>query len=313
MSCLKPVILSSVLALGVGVSGGFWASGFWNADSRHSVEEVAQDTTAGNNPTGDISPVVARINGEDLLRADVLALAADLPAEKIDEILPDMIDELVNLRLLVQAAQKQTMDPATIRRIAVTRDNILAENFVKTALDQRVDDAAVRVAYGDYIKDTPTEREISARHILVETQDAALALIAELDGGADFVQLAKDRSTGPSGANGGDLGYFTAGRMVPEFSAAAFALAPGDYTRDPVKTQFGWHVIKVEDERETEQPSFEELEQQLRQQLVRQAYQDLTAELREGAEIEILVEKPAPEKSTTETPEAAQDTQQNGS
>lgn len=299
MSCLKPVILSSVVALGVGVSGGFWASGFWNGGN--GAGEVAQgamtDSTGGN------SPVVARINGEELSRDDVLALAADLPAEKLDEILPDMIDELVTLRLLVQAAQKQTMDQATARRIAMTRDNILAESFVKTALDQRVDDAAVKVAYDDYIKDTPTEREISARHILVETEDAARALIAELDGGADFVQLAKDRSTGPSGANGGDLGYFTAGRMVPEFSAVAFALTPGDYTHAPVKTQFGWHVIKVEDERETEQPSFAELEQQLRQQLVRQAYQDLTAELRQGAEIEVLIEKP--EKPT--------DTEQSGS
>lgn len=311
MSCLKPVILSSVFALGVGVSGGFWASGFWNGDSGNGVEQVAQDATVGTNPTGNSSPVVARINGEELSRDDVLALAADLPAEKLDEILPDMIDELVTLRLLVQAAQKQTMDQATARRIAVTRDNILAESFVKTVLDQRVDDVAVKVAYDDYIKDTPIEREISARHILVETEDAARALIAELDRGADFVQLAKDRSTGPSGANGGDLGYFTAGRMVPEFSAVAFALTPGDYTRAPVKTQFGWHVIKVEDERETEQPSFDELEQQLRQQLVRQAYQDLTAELREGAEIEILVEKPAPEKSPDS--ENSTSTEQNGS
>jgi peptidyl-prolyl cis-trans isomerase C len=115
-----------------------------------------------------------------------------------------------------------------------------------------VSDADIKARYEQEIAAVPPEEEISARHILLETEEAAKAVIAELDAGKDFAELAKEKSTGPSAAQGGDLGFFTKGRMVPEFEAAAFdALTPGEYGKEPVKTQFGWHVIKVEERRET--------------------------------------------------------------
>jgi peptidyl-prolyl cis-trans isomerase C len=109
----------------------------------------------------------------------------------------------------------------------------------------------VKARYEQEVAAVPPEEEISARHILLETEEEAKALITELDAGKDFAELAKEKSTGPSAGNGGDLGYLTKGRMVPEFEAAAFALTPGQYGKEPVKTQFGWHVIKVEERRET--------------------------------------------------------------
>ena len=119
-------------------------------------------------------------------------------------------------------------------------------------------------------------------------EEAAREVIGLLDGGADFAELAKERSTGPSGPKGGDLGYFSAGQMVPEFSQAAAALEPGSYTKEPVKTQFGWHVIKLEDRRIAAPPPFEEIEQQLREQVARETLKVVLDGLREDADIEIV-------------------------
>ncbi|WP_343560482.1 peptidylprolyl isomerase [Kiloniella sp. b19] len=280
-SLLIPVV--SVIALGVGAYGGYSYRGM---EASQQVAETVQEDT---------STVVARINGEDLTRNDVLALASDLPEDQLDVLLPALIDQIVDLKLMVQAAENAKLDqtPDVAKRLEASRNNILAEVFVTGEFDKRVDDAAIKKAYEDYLNNTPTEREVSARHILVESEEEAQKLIAELDGGADFVELARENSIGPSAPNGGDLGYFTAARMVPEFSAAAFSMKPGDHSSEPVRTQFGWHVIKVEDERESQHPSYEELEQQLKQQLSREAYEALVAELKNGAQIEILLNKPA--------------------
>ena len=127
-----------------------------------------------------------------------------------------------------------------------------------------------------------------ARHILVKTEDEAKAIIKELDDGADFEATAKEKSTGPSGPNGGDLGFFGKGQMVPEFETAAFALDKGSFTKEPVQTQFGWHVIKVEDKRPQEKPKFEDVAAQLRQQLIRERYETVMAELKADTPVEIL-------------------------
>ncbi|NJO38685.1 MAG: hypothetical protein HC871_15110, partial [Rhizobiales bacterium] len=121
--------------------------------------------------------------------------------------------------------------------------------------------------------------EVRARHILLASEDDAKAVIAELEGGADFSELAKEKSTGPSGPQGGDLGYFKKGQMVPEFGDAAFAMDVGSTSAAPVKTQFGFHVIKVEDKRKVE-PSFEETEPQIRQEVARAIVTALVEDLR---------------------------------
>ena len=132
----------------------------------------------------------------------------------------------------------------------------------------------------------PAEEEVRARHILLETSEDAVAVIGELDAGGDFVALAKERSTGPSAPQGGDLGYFSAEQMVGPFAEAAFALEPGSHSAEPVETRFGFHVIMVEDRRTKPVPSFEEMEPQIREELSGQAVQDVLLGLREGAEIE---------------------------
>ena len=144
------------------------------------------------------------------------------------------------------------------------------------------------------VKDFVSEREIQARHILLETEDAAKDVIAQLENGGIFNDLARELSTGPSAPTGGDLGYFTKERMIPAFSEAAFALDVGEYTKTPVETEFGWHVILVEDARDTQPPSFEENRPQLLQTEALKVYEQIIEGLRGKADIERF-ERPAPE------------------
>jgi peptidyl-prolyl cis-trans isomerase C len=133
----------------------------------------------------------------------------------------------------------------------------------------------------------PAAEEIRARHIIVNTEEEAKAIIAELDAGGDFEAIAKEKSQDGAAAQGGDLGYFGKGRMVPEFEQAAFALEVGSYSKEPVKTQFGWHVVKVEDKRNAEPPAFEQVQHQFRSLLLREAYFDAVSKLRDEAKVEI--------------------------
>ena len=168
------------------------------------------------------------------------------------------------------------------------RDRALHNAIFKSTVVDPVTDADIKARYEKEVAATPTEEEVSARHILVKTEEEAKAIIAELDTGKDFSELAKEKSTGPSAAQGGDLGFFTKGRMVPEFEAVAFALKPGEYAKEPVKTQFGWHVIKLEDRRQAAPPAFEEVADQVRQVVMRERYGDLIKEARGEVEIEVL-------------------------
>ena len=150
-----------------------------------------------------------------------------------------------------------------------------------------ISDDDVRARYDREVAATPPENEVRARHILLASEEEARAVITELDAGADFEALAREKSTGPSGPDGGDLGYFTRGRMVPAFEAAAFALDVGAYTSEPVRTDFGWHVIKLDDRRQVQPPAFADVEQQIRSVLLRERYFALLSEIRAGIEIDI--------------------------
>ena len=147
--------------------------------------------------------------------------------------------------------------------------------------------------------------EVHARHILVETEDEAKAIKAELEKGADFAELAKKKSKDPGASDGGDLGFFTKEQMVPEFSTVAFALEPGKIS-DPVKSQFGWHVIKVEEKRARKAPDFDQVKSQIETYVTRKAQADYVAKLREAAKVERM-DKPEETAKTDTKPDAAKD------
>jgi peptidyl-prolyl cis-trans isomerase C len=160
--------------------------------------------------------------------------------------------------------------------------------YVRRAVAPELTDEKLRGAYREFLDQNPPQEEIHARHILVDTEEKARDIIAQLDDGADFATLAAQSSDGPSGRNGGDLGWFTADTMVPEFSEAAFKLQPGEYTKDPAHSGFGWHVILVEGRRMQDPPTFEEVVANLRDEMLPMKVEEFINRTRADAEIEIF-------------------------
>ncbi|MEM9278299.1 MAG: peptidylprolyl isomerase [Pseudomonadota bacterium] len=240
--------------------------------------------------------VVAKINGVEiterelsLAEVDLLQQFSDTPA---DQRRAAILNALIDIKLLAISAEEQGLadDPNFKARMAFNRARTLHNNLFQEKALNVITDEELKSRYDIEIEGFPSEPEISARHILLETEEAAKEVIKELDGGADFAELAKTKSTGPSGPGGGDLGYFGRGRMVPEFEKAAFDLAKGEYTKEPVKSQFGWHVIIKEDERDSQPPSFEEVREQIRQVVAREKYFQLTQDARAKYKFEVLDE-----------------------
>ena len=236
--------------------------------------------------------LVAKLNGEDIYLDEVLRLVEKLPEEirqqPLETYFDRLIDDIVDSRLAAAAGNEAglTNDERVIEQMSIAAQRVLAEAWINSELRKSITDEAVQQAYDIFVADEQSRHEVRARHILVKEKAEAEAVIAELQGGADFAELAKKRSTGPSGPNGGDLGYFPRGAMVPAFENAAFALEAGNFTQTPVQTQFGWHIILVEEKRIAEAPTIEELAPQLRQNLISQNLGRLLDSLRTNARIE---------------------------
>ena len=202
-----------------------------------------------------------------------------------------LLNELVNNFMVANSPQGRAIaeNPEVVAALEVARARLVAQTLVRSELEKAtIDDAQVQALYdAEYGGDTGTKKEYKARHILLESEDDAKAVIAELDAGADFATIAGERSTGPSKSVGGDLGWFEADQMVPEFSAATAALADGAYSEAPVKTQFGWHVILREESRDAPPPSLETVRQDLERQIQQQRVAELLREIRDEATIEV--------------------------
>jgi peptidyl-prolyl cis-trans isomerase C len=248
----------------------------------------------------DAGKVVARVDGSPITEAD-LAIAAEDPALS----LPGMSDAqkrdlligyVIDLKIGARAAEAAKIGEGAefTRKLTYFRDKLLLDEHLDREVKKAVSAEAVRKLYDDTIKNVKPDPEVRARHILVEAEDEAKKAQARVKGGEDFGKVAGELSKDPgSKAEGGDLGFFTKDRMVEAFAEAAFKLEPGQIS-DPVKSQFGWHVIKVEEKRTKPIPPFEDLKEQVEQYLTRKTQQDLILALREKAKIERLDEqKPA--------------------
>ena len=201
---------------------------------------------------------------------------------------PMLLDQMVDREALVIEAEKEGLqkDPQVQRAIARASDTVLQNAILSREIGPSVTDAALHAKYDAEIANKPGEEEVHARHILVPTEEEAKKIIDELNKGADFATLAKQDSKDPAAQNGGDLGFFKKGDMVPEFAAAAFALKDGEVTQTPVKTQFGWHVIKVDEHRVAPPPTFEQARDQLRQQLIQAGVRKVLDQARQGLTIQ---------------------------
>lgn len=237
-------------------------------------------------------PVVATVDGAPILRSDVERTLSELPEQyhqmPLDVLFDALRDRAIDTALLSGEADRRELseDPAVKAALADAERRILRNRLIETTVERAVTEDALEAAYETRKADPAFSREeVKARHILVETEETAKELIVELEEGADFASLAAEHSTGPSGPNGGDLGYFEKEQMVGPFADAAFAMEAGAFSAEPVETRFGWHVILVEDRRTTT-PSFEDTRVELEQELGRLAVTDLLERLRADAAIE---------------------------
>ena len=259
-----------------------------------SLPAAAQETETPAAPaTADPGTVVAVVGGTEITVGHMIVAWASLPPQYKD--LPeDVLFQGILDQLIQQTALSQQFDgelPARVDlQIENERRSLVAGESINRIMETPLDDAEVQAAYEAEYSDAEQEEEFNASHILVETEETALAVIEELEGGADFAAVAREKSTGPSGPNGGELGWFGKGAMVPGFEQAVIDLEPGAVSA-PVKTQFGWHIVKLNETRIQQAPAIdevrEEIELQIRQGRAQAAIEAVTAEAevdRSGAE-----------------------------
>lgn len=264
------------------------------SDMANTVKKEKSTADKKNISKGD--RVVSRVDGKEIKLSDVKALENALPPQvkaqikdpaKLEELLIKQLEDLEALR--AEAKKSGIENDADVKEAqAKANDQVTIQAFLAKYIKTEVTEAAVRVKYDDDIKNLPKDAmEVKARHILVKDEKTAKDIIKKLDNGADFMKLARDYSIDKgSAANGGDIGYFQKNEMVPEFVTAAFALTPGKYTKEPVKTQFGYHIIKSDDSRKVKPKKFEDEAERIQGELTEKAMGDLVKKLRSKSKIE---------------------------
>jgi peptidyl-prolyl cis-trans isomerase C len=269
----------------------------------------------------DKDPVVATVNGTAIHQSDINAAeeeAGQLPPMSAEQKQDYMVQFLTDMTVLTQAAEAKKMGQSDDfkRKMEFARKKLLMESLLQSAGKDATTDEALHKTYDEAVKSMPPEEEVHARHILIrapqgddKASEAAKKkiedVIARLKKGEDFAKVAQEVTEDPSGkANGGDLGWFTKEQMVPEFADAAFGLKPGDIS-GPVHTQFGWHVVKTEEKRTKQAPTFDEVKPQLEQYVVRKAQAELVTKLRSEAKVERMDKKADAKPSTPATPTPA--------
>jgi peptidyl-prolyl cis-trans isomerase C len=243
-------------------------------------------------------PVVAKVNGAEIHESDVASAEQEI-GQNLPPLQPEakrdyLITYISDMMLVAKAAEDKKLGDTDDfkRKLALARSKLLMEALLQNEAKTAVTEAALRKVYDDAIKQIGEEKEVQARHILVETEDEAKTILASLKTGGNFDAIAKEKSKDPgSKENGGELGYFSKDQMVPEFAEAAFKLDKGQIS-DPVKTQFGWHIIKVEDKRTKPAPAYDEVKDQVETYVVRKAQAELVQKLRAEGKIERLDKKP---------------------
>lgn len=238
--------------------------------------------------------VVAKVGSEEITQSELDQAMADMAQQFSQFPEPQRkaraLDALIDIEIFAELARKEGIDkdPNLLARVELLKKRALHNGYFTQKVQAGVTDEQLQARYDKEIGSAPRQKEVKARHILVKTEEEANAIIQEIKGGADFIELAKTKSTGPSGPQGGDLGFFKKGQMVPEFEKAAFELEAGKVTETPVKTQFGFHIIKVDETRDTPLPTFEQSKEQLRQLVLTEAYAEAIKSGRESIGAEVL-------------------------
>lgn len=282
-----------VLVLAIAGAGIFFLSQNGVAQSEKGDEASVQAAADAEEPVIKLgNPTVAVIGDQEIKRSDVFNFISSLPEQvrqmPIQTLFPMALEQVINNRVISEKAEVATLeeDPEVQQMVEQAKNQIERNVFIERQISSELTQQRLLDAYSELLAGLEDVQETKARHILVEDEAKAREVITKLDEGSDFESLAKEYSTGPSAERGGDLGYFAKTEMVPEFAEAAFALEKGQYTKDPIQTQFGWHVIKVEDRRDRPEPQFEVVKPQLEAQVRQQILADLLEGWQEEAKIQ---------------------------
>ena len=239
-------------------------------------------------------PIVANVNNEDISLETMIHAINELPPEIQSQpfmsYYEDLLERVIDIKLFAQEGKKMKLDeePSVRAAIDFVIEKVLMQAFLSKYVQENIKEENLKASYNNFIADETSREEIKASHILMDTESEAIDVINMLNDGDDFAELAKNKSTGPSGPSGGDLGWFKRGQMVPPFEKAAFSLKKNEITQRPVQTQFGWHVIKIFDKRIPEAPSYESMKSKLIQDLERKIVSKKIQDLRNDALIEKL-------------------------
>jgi len=256
-------------------------------------------------------PVVANVDGTKITYSQVMEAKSSLPKQyqsiPEEKLLPILINQAVDTYLINKAAQAagEAEKPEVKKAIAKAAEEIVAQSYLFAKVKDVLTDAAVKAKYDEVVKNFPQEKEVHLRHILVDNEDTAKAVIKALKGGADFKKLAQTKSKDATAKEGGDLGYFRKSELPEALGEAAFALKPGSFSEKPIQTDFGWHVIKVDEIRDAKPPKFDEVQNELKALLTQEAVVALLKDLRAKAKIEMFDKqgKPLPLKDEKEVEE----------
>ena len=239
-------------------------------------------------------PIVANVNNEDISLETMIHAMNELPPEIQSQpfmsYYEDLLERVIDIKLFAQEGKKMKLneEPSVRAAIDFVIEKVLMQAFLSKYVQENIKEENLKASYNNFIADETSREEIKASHILMDTESEAIDVINMLNDGDDFAELAKNKSTGPSGPSGGDLGWFKRGQMVPPFEKAAFSLNKNEITQRPVQTQFGWHVIKIFDKRIPEAPSYESMKNKLVQDLERKIVSKKIQDLRNDALIEKL-------------------------
>jgi peptidyl-prolyl cis-trans isomerase C len=249
--------------------------------------------------------VVGRVNGEVVKRSEVMREAESLPPQfaqlPMEAIWPLLLDRVIDRKLVATAARKDGLekDPEYRARMKDLEDRVLEQTFLEKRMQKQVTEAAMQKRYAEMIGAMKPVTRVHARHILVKTRDEAVDILRDLAKGGDFAAIAKQKSQDGSAKNGGDLGWLTKDQVVGGFGDAAFAMKKGETSKAPVQTEFGWHIIRIDDVQADYKPSYDEKREEIQAALVQEVEEAERKRLRSGVKIERLTpdgSRPLPDR-----------------
>ena len=239
-------------------------------------------------------PIVANVNKENISLETMIHAMNELPPEIQSQpfmsYYEELLERVIDIKLIAQEGKKINLEeePSVKAAIDFVTEKVLMQAFLSKYVQENISEESLKTSYNNFTADKTSREEIKASHILLDTQNEAVEVIKMLNNGDDFAELAKEKSTGPSGPSGGDLGWFKRGQMVPPFENTAFSLSQNEISQKPIQTQFGWHVIKVFDKRIPDAPSYENMRSNLIKDLERKIVSKKIQNLRNNALIEKL-------------------------